>query len=555
MALDWSSLPASRSAAQRCKDDISALKETCAASHPSADHIVQCPDCYPLLVDRLRERFFPPSSSSTPPLSSPPASPSTQKPQPAAHEWFSSRPSFLADLDALFARVRAYDGVDLAALDARIATERRLWYLERVRATPAVRRALEDLLGRRDLVRRAALAGSELEDADGDSDAAAFFGELVGDIRAALRGGDGGERAAAPFLERLGATQPGDRAARAEILKEALFVEDGGEVPERAAAYLDVLMNGDKDLSSALDDLVNRVLSDRQAAVGVRDRKERHERRLDELRRARTAHEAEKARKKAAAGGHTGGSNGSITANGTVGGAAGAHHHPPPDWMYEMAPCDACGRTPTTGDFVVCGVCLVLVGLRVREQKTMYCSVACKDRGLESHIKAAHKCTSGDSCIQLQAAQPGSAASHAPNSGHSSSSRTTANGPVSTTAPPSPEPYLCRTCVKDPRRAGSALFCSLQCAEANFRAHRERAHTPEEQRQPLRRSSGSSTTTNGEVKKEEGSEDAAGAAAAAAGAREAENRAAEVRGRVVAVGEAVRQLQARIGVEGAVMKD
>lgn len=305
----WDQLGYLQSRRQLCMDDAQQIRQPCTQDHEKQT-VFECDECYGKIIGRLRSRYL---DSSDP-------------------EWFAGRRAFLQDLEALFSAAERRE-IDPRDIEARIQEEKRSWYRESVRNT-ANRLMVDDTSSRDGVL-------DKLHDRD------LTFEDLVRDV------GDAVGRAAASSSSDIGdlvrrivaAKEPLDRF---EIYREAFFPGEQG-----SQKYLDMLKSG-----MAMELVALRVLEDRQASTGARLQKEKHIRRLEELRRGRTAHEMQKTK------------NRERFADARVA-----------KEFYDLPPCNVCSTAPDTGDFLSCCLCQVLAGQGVKQQSTVYCSTKCFAQG------------------------------------------------------------------------------------------------------------------------------------------------------------------------------
>ena len=322
MAEAWEQLGFLQSKRQGCMDDAQQIRLSCTQDH-GKETLVECDECYGKLVEGLRSRYIDSSDA----------------------EWFAGRRAFLQELEALFSAAKRYE-VDPRDIEARIQAEKRKWYQESV-GTTANRLIVDDITSRDDILDRLYEQHLILED-------------LVKEVREAM------SRVAPPpsdvedLLQRIiSAKDPLDRL---EVYKEAFFLEgkEGQSMQEGGEPYLDLLKNG-----MSMEQVAGRILEARQASAGARVQKEKHIRRLDELRRGRTAHELQKTKKKT--------KNRETFPETQV-----------PEEMYDLPPCAVCSATVDTDDFLTCCLCQVLVDLGVQAKPTVYCSGGCHAQGYVS---------------------------------------------------------------------------------------------------------------------------------------------------------------------------
>ncbi|KAK3901645.1 hypothetical protein C8A05DRAFT_34678 [Staphylotrichum tortipilum] len=466
------------------------IKATCRAQHrepnDSQKHdgkvegdgdnksLVLCPPCYEGLLEALRARFL--GSNVQPP---PPDQPQTDQDQDPAQpqpppaqpeEWFTQRHTFLSALEALLVSAKEYQ-VSPQAIDDRVREEQSRWYAERVRSA-LLRLLVEDPSGREAVFEK-------LEDMSAESDPVA----LAREVAEILRGGPLAVEEGTPATdlpEKLAAAE--GEQEKMDVLQEAFFRDRDGAVPEDHQRYLVLL----REQGLSMEQIVDRILEDRQTAIGAREQTAKLNQRLEELRRARAAHEAQKSRKAQR--------------------RESLAQQEVPDELYELPACTVCGGTPNSTDFFCCSICTILAGTGVQERQTIFCSKVCEEKGYAAHTKT-HICSAAWDCTRAQQnPQPSSTATPPPPPPTATTSTTSPTGDANDTkpggdddedtpmadAPPAPAPPVppspsgmlfcteCLTTLKQP-----TLWCSRACTEANFHSHREGVHLPERQKLEL----------------------------------------------------------------------
>lgn len=314
----WDDLDTFRRLRAECADGIKEITTACARDHPQHKHVIECRECYEKVIDRMRSRY------------------SDAK---ATEKWFSvTVEPTRKELDELFTAAKEYK-VGLAEIDRRAEEERKRSYAHQVKASPSIRKSLEELVD-----------GKELFASIGVKDAT--FDEVVAEVRKALRGpgvvkAEAGAEDAEKALQRLMEAKTPEE--RLQAYKQTFFSEKPDEaVAGKTQMYLDRLEEG-----ATMDDIVNKIAVDRRSSIGAMDRKEMHKKRIEELRRARAAHELEKQRKA---------SKDSV------------QNRQPTDAAYNAAPCNACGRQIDTLDYTACPICIALVEAGIRRKATTFCA-------------------------------------------------------------------------------------------------------------------------------------------------------------------------------------
>lgn len=318
----WEDLAAFRAQRSRCAADVAFLTSDCARDHPQHKHVLECRECYQKVIDRMRSRYLDPKEG-------------------VAREWFSGRDTLLKELDELFAAAREYK-VPLDEVDARLEEGRKWWYEQRVRASISIRKTLEELLDRKDVFAKVGANGVPFE-------------QVVADVRQALdspivssreNGGEDTERT----LRRLMESQTPEE--RTQLYRETFFQGRPDEPGSpKTQMYLGRLQDG-----ATMDEIINKISADRRSSIGALDQKEKHRQRVEELRRAKNAHELQKT-KKARQDSNT--------------------RPQPPDELYDQPPCHACGRELDLQAYTACPLCQVLVDNGVLTKPTVFCSAAC----------------------------------------------------------------------------------------------------------------------------------------------------------------------------------
>ncbi|KAK4125050.1 hypothetical protein N657DRAFT_670887 [Parathielavia appendiculata] len=359
-----------------------------------------------------------------------------QQQQRHQQEWFTSRRAFLSEFDSLIDSAKEYQ-IPPQTIDDRVREERSRWYAERVRGS-LLRLMVEDPSGREEVFEK--LEDLSIPNAGGDPIGLAM--EIAQFLSKGPLGSSAAEQGVAKDLPERLATANTD-AGKAEALKEEFFKADDGTVPEDHQKYLDMLLYQ----GSSMEQVVDRILEERQAATGARDQTNKLNQRLDELRRARAAHEAQKTRKAQR--------------------RESLAQQKVPDELYELPACAVCGNTTNPGDFFCCSICTILASSGVQEKQTVFCSETCDKEGHPAHI-ATHTCSSGLFCTQQQHPQP-----RPGTTAHGSDKYITDGG---TSAPSQNDIRFCTECLTTLKQA--SIWCSLACADANFQTHREQVHIP-----------------------------------------------------------------------------
>ncbi|KAL1843892.1 hypothetical protein VTJ49DRAFT_6835 [Mycothermus thermophilus] len=442
------------------------ISEDCRAQHGDSKSLVECADCYGSLLDAFRARLLNPNPSL-------PDQPPIQQQQ---REWLTNRKTFLSDLDQLLSSAKAYD-IPPQTVDDRVNEERSRWYAETVRGC-LLRLMVEDPAEQ-------GVVFEKLEDLASVTTAAdpVVLAREIADMlsEGPLAPEENAPEAARDLPKRLAATA-GDSVASVAVLEQAFFADETGSVPEENRRYLDML----RSHGLSMEQVVDRILEDRQAATGAHEQTNKLRQRLEELRRARAAHEAQKTRRAQR--------------------RESLAQQKVPDELYELPDCAVCRETPATSDFYCCSICAIFVAAGVREKQTVFCSGKCEKEGHASHAET-HTCSAGQDCTHRKPvpSPPNPATDGKNNTINPATAPEHEDTPMLDAPPPpqapdtpaapapAPEPISagvvpadirfcteCLTTLKQP-----TAWCSLACADASFAHHRDEVHLPERKKQGL----------------------------------------------------------------------
>ncbi|KAI0399258.1 hypothetical protein F4802DRAFT_611025 [Xylaria palmicola] len=380
-----------------CARDLQNIKDSCVREH-GKNHVVECPECWTRLINRLRDRY----------LNSP------------IIEWFSGRRAFLLELDGLFAKARHHK-VDFKTIEQRIADEKKEWFRDKVRnlglhsatRSLAEARTLQQKLNDRSILADQLL--SELRDCL--------------DVDAKLREEDVFDT----FAKQVKTAQA--PAARAHAYVNALFQpERDPSGAAKSQKYMDMIGDG-----KPVAEVINTMARDRQSAKVDLDQKQKLHKKLEELRRARAAHELAKNKRDR------------IRQEKARVASSAADTQPP---------CSVCSKTVDQRTFLACSLCQLLADYyKLLDQPTLFCSDKCHEEGYDTHVAASHECWSGPDCLNMTDVD------------------TQMDTRMIIDEPPL---VFCRECVEI--LGQTSVFCSVRCFDRNFQRHRERVHLPEREK-------------------------------------------------------------------------
>ena len=331
----WDELLNLRLEHESCVAELETIKTTCARNH-GKQHVAHCTECWNLYLNRMRDRYL----------------------HSGRMEWFTGRRQFLQELDMMFSKARGR-ALDFETIEQRIYDEKEDWYRDRARTLglpAAARSPSEARLLHRKLADAADLPAAEL--------AVQLRGLLTDDAPP-------DQPALDRFLAQLRDARSSPQA-RAEAYVEAFFRPPAQEEPQGAGAgedaykkYVEMIRGG-----SPIADVVGAMLRDRQAAQDERKRRQGLQQKLEELRRAKAAHELSLSKKQKAR------QDRAAKAAEAAAAAAAAS----PDARREVPPCSACSGRLDEQDFLACPLCQLLrerYGLDC--DLALYCSRQCHD--------------------------------------------------------------------------------------------------------------------------------------------------------------------------------
>lgn len=324
----WDELADARKEKQLLAEAVAEIKGLCSKEH-NKNHFGECPECWPRLINRVRDRYLNPSTKA----------------------WFSGRRLFLQELDTLFTQALEQDPINLAQIEKRIEDEKKEWYRDKLKnlglvsaaRTPAEAQALQQILDDRNIP----------------------VPQVATNLRGALGdiANESGE-AFDMFMDRL-------KGAKSQEEKTEVYVDmffQPQRDPEGAAKsqkYIEMLRGG-----RSLSDVISAVLRDRQTNNGVQDQKDSLREKISELERAKAAHEAGKAKK-------------AKIKQDKANAAAAARP------LLNLPPCAVCGNAIDEQNFQPCFTCITLSEVYhvLGHPPAVFCSNECIERGFVGALK------------------------------------------------------------------------------------------------------------------------------------------------------------------------
>lgn len=321
----WTELSAARKQRRLCSEAIRALRSSCdqgCETKPAAE----CASCYAKALERIRLRYV----------------------DSRDREWFTQRGAFLPELEGLLqdAKGRA---TTLELVEARIESEKEAWYRWVLRRYPEFLAVADHGPASHGALR------AMLDDADRSRQ------ELVAAMLEGIGTPAGWPRSVDALADKAAAATSGDEL---KALYIGQFFEDGGSgrALDHAGKYLDEYRARD---GGRLEDVMDSIASDLRESRRARPQREGHLRRLDELRRAKTAFEHNKARAKSRA-------------------PRSSQAPAPAGRLGALPPCHVCRGTVDRSAVLSCSLCQAAAqmgGSSGGGDLTVYCSAQCFCKG------------------------------------------------------------------------------------------------------------------------------------------------------------------------------
>ncbi|KYK59868.1 hypothetical protein DCS_01002 [Drechmeria coniospora] len=339
----WTELNTAKKQGQLCLAEVDSIKSSCAKNCVN-DQVGNCSNCYEKVLDRIRQRYM----------------------DSQGREWFTGRKAFLHELEGLFEEAKARKR-SVRSIEARIESEKEAWYRWVLRTYPDF------------ITTTVQLANQEehrlMLDNPGQPRA-----ELVGKMLEGIGKPADWPLSVEAFAERVAAVQ--DNAEELKKLYMAEFFHDksSGLVLDSAQQYLDEYRHSD---SLTLEGIMDRVASDLKATRSSQSLRDKHTRRLGELRRARTAFEQHKKLAK-----------GRLSSKNAPSAPSGMLQNPPA--------CLVCGKTVDYKELLSCSFCQAMAHMGGRKNLTVYCTEECYHIGHNEHVEEEHSCEAGEKCVQLE---------------------------------------------------------------------------------------------------------------------------------------------------------
>ncbi|OTA08845.1 hypothetical protein A9Z42_0005690 [Trichoderma parareesei] len=337
----WTELIAARRQRRVLTEQVAALKRSC-ASECGKKHVSECPKCWPLVIDKMRQRYI----------------------ESPDREWFTSRKAFHQELEELFADAKEHR-ISIRQIEARIESEKEAWYRW------ILRKHAEFLVTCNDDLVHDELRGM-LDDPDRSRD------EVVEMMwRGIGKPPDWAERVDA-FAARVAAAGGNSAALKKLYVDEFFLDKETSEPLEDSKPYLDEYLSNE---NMGIEEILGKIMKDAQESRNLRPQRDMHTARLDDLRRAKMADELNKKQQAKSQ-------------------AQAAQERVVGDDLYNLPPCLVCGKTLDTHDVFSCPICQAVTQMGGKKELTVFCSEECHAAGFDDHTSEAHACESGENCVQ-----------------------------------------------------------------------------------------------------------------------------------------------------------
>ncbi|PFH56091.1 hypothetical protein XA68_17075 [Ophiocordyceps unilateralis] len=398
----WTELIAARRQRRLCASDVKAIRNRC-LKDCGKRQLADCASCYGKALDRMRRRYT----------------------ESREREWFTQRRAFLHELEGLFQEAKEGKR-SLDVMEARIESEKEAWYRWVLRRYPEFIAVSDGSRGS---------SQDELRSMLDDPDRSRL--ELVSLMLGGIGTPPGGLPAVDAFADKVVAAGQDEAALKALYLNHFFVGDESGS----GSKYQDVFRA--HDAPTRLEAVIDAIVSDMKESRASQPVRDAHQRRLDELRRAKMAFEQNKMQVRSRA------LNRKAAA--AVAATAAAAASSVREELYNLPPCLVCARPVDSRRVLSCSLCQAMVQLGSgRGTLTVYCSDACFSTGHGQHIDTSHACEAGDRCLQLST---------------TTSTATTDNDS---------KPSSCKVCLEQHQRI--TLYCSDRCARSNAPVHIRRYH-------------------------------------------------------------------------------
>lgn len=400
----WTELSAARIHGQQLAEQLDEMRTTCYKECGKTD-ITKCEKCYPKALDKIRARYC----------------------DAQDREWFSQRTAFLIETDMLLTDV-SKGKIGLGLIESSIASEKEAWYRWVLRTYPGFLAAGGNNVDQ-----------EELRDMLNDPDVSRE------DLFESIWKGVGRPEEWSDDVETLAnaVVTAKDNPSELKKLYISLFFKDRrtGQVLEYAQKYLDAYEASD---AMTIEEVMDMIAHDQAASMNTQPQRDGHKARLDELRRAKMAFEANRAQNKSR--------------------AQAAQTPAIADDLYDLPPCLVCEKAVDTKSVIACPICQAVSQMGGQKKFTVYCSDECYNKGnvcvaaddihgvytkhvQDDHVDKEHDCEAGDNCAQY----------------HEEGTDNDENL----------ESVVCKDCIGEKT---CTVYCSQQCAVENLPRHRQDKH-------------------------------------------------------------------------------
>lgn len=314
----WTELIASRKQKQLCTEEIKTIRLSCESEH-GKEHISECSACYDKVLDRIRSRY---TNSNE-------------------REWFKERRAFIQELEDMLSEVKQRKK-SLKFVEARIEEEKEAWYRWMLRSHPDFLAVADHGAHQNDL-------RGMLDDPDRSRE------DLVKRMWEGVGTSDDWSSRVDRFTEEVMAADGKQEALKGLYVPYFFIDSSTGEPLPHSDKYLAKYRDDDK---VSLEEVIDMIAQDSQLSRSSQPQRDNHKNRLDELRRARTAFEHNRAQAKSRA----------------HGGQAG-------DELYELPPCSVCQKPVDPKAVLSCAICQAVTQMGGEKKLTVYCTEECYRKG------------------------------------------------------------------------------------------------------------------------------------------------------------------------------
>lgn len=316
----WTGLISSRRQRQKCADDVEELKRAC-EKDCAKQHVIQCEGCYHKVLERMRQRY----ADSTDP------------------EWFSERKAFISELDGVFNDAKQYRNT-VSGIEARVEAEKEAWYRWVFRKHPEYLQVSED--GPPLEVLREMLDDPECNRTD-----------LIAAMWRGVGKTDNWQPKLEEFVEKVNGLAGHEEELR-KLYLSRFFLDEAGNPVEHADECTRAFKQNQQ---KTIQGIATQIALENQRARSSQPQRDNHVKRLDELRRAKTAFEQNRMQAKRL--------------------QNQAQSMPIKEEFKVLPRCVSCKNVVAREDVISCSLCQTYLQMGGNGGLTLYCTVDCYQEG------------------------------------------------------------------------------------------------------------------------------------------------------------------------------